>query len=130
LLFTHGESHRSYEKLSFHFKPRSYYMPELKSRQIKFFFEFFCIFLALNAHYRNTKHSKVLNRGNYISCVNYGNIEGNIEITYGMFNLAKSNLGLANPSWVCLFLTEHTITEFANPFFFICVFEWPLKIFY
>jgi hypothetical protein len=36
---------------------------------------------------------------------------------YGMFNLAKPNLGLANPSWVCLFLTEHTKTEFAKPLF-------------
>jgi hypothetical protein len=35
----------------------------------------------------------------------------------GMFNLAKPNLGLANPSQVCLFLTEHTKTEFAKPFF-------------
>jgi hypothetical protein len=37
--------------------------------------------------------------------------------TIGMFNLAKPNLGLPKPSWVCLFLTEHTKTEFAKPFF-------------
>jgi hypothetical protein len=37
--------------------------------------------------------------------------------TNGMFNLAKPNSGLANPSWVCLVLTEHTKMEFVKPLF-------------
>jgi hypothetical protein len=47
--------------------------------------------------------------------------------TYRMFNLAKPNLGLANPSWVCLFLTEHTKTEFAKPFFLFVFLNGHLK---
>jgi hypothetical protein len=44
-----------------------------------------------------------------------------------MFNLAKPNLGLANPSWVYLFLTEHTKMEFANPFFLFVFLNGHLK---
>jgi hypothetical protein len=39
------------------------------------------------------------------------------NLFYGMFNLAKPNSGLANPSWVCLFMTEHTKMEFVKPLF-------------
>jgi hypothetical protein len=50
-----------------------------------------------------------------------------ILLTYGMFNLAKPNSGLANPSWVCLFLTEHTKMKFVKPLFLFVFLNGHLK---